>query len=183
MAPSKKKEKLTEVLIQDIQAHPAIWNKTSSSYKDAAMRSNAWANIFANLQSVFPEEILIANNLDTIDSIKNHWKNLRDTYTWKKKEIKGKSGTDLDAVVGKKDWPFFEMLMFLNLSETYGKQPQRCSSFIDLHNQSGSGNEEEELDQTESHQTQSESFSFSENEEMENEGNLLLMEICSIVKL
>ena len=73
--------------------------------------------------------------------------------------------------------------MFLNLSETYGKQPQRCSSFIDLHNQSGSGNEEEELDQTESHQTQSESFSFSENEEMENEGNLLLMEISSIVKL
>ena len=33
--------------------------------------------------------------------------------------------------------------MFLNLSETYGKQPQKCSSFIDLHNQSGSGNEEE----------------------------------------
>jgi len=80
MAPSKRKEPLTEFLIHDIQAHPSIWNKLSRDYKDVIIKNNAWANIQANLKSSFTLEVLTAAHLDTLKGIKAHWKNLRDTF-------------------------------------------------------------------------------------------------------
>jgi hypothetical protein len=92
MAPSKKKAPFTEALIHEVQDHSSIWDKRSKDYKNIFIASNAWREIYENLKSAFPAEDLAAQKLDSVEGIKDHWKNLRDTYARTKKKTRGKSG-------------------------------------------------------------------------------------------
>lgn len=131
MAPSKKKKNLTEVVIQQVQAFPAIWNKTNAHYKDSTIRGNAWSEISLNMKSFFDDEILTETNLHTVCGLKSHWKNLCSTYRLKKKGSKGKSGAGLEDVEEKVEWPFLEMLRFLDDSGKYG-DIKSSSSHVNL---------------------------------------------------
>ena len=164
MAPSKQKGRLTEALILEVQAHPSIWNKTIKEYKDVGIKSNAWQNILANMRSSFTSDELVASNLYSIEGVKSHWKNLRDTYTRKKKESEGKSGAGLDLVLSKKEWPFLEMLRFLDQSDLYSDEVQPTSSHVSFLDNSDSMSEDGEnvapLDQ--------DSISFSDVDDSEH---------------
>ena len=142
MAPSKKKQVFTEALISDIQSHRALWDKTCEDHKDAGVCANAWNDIKANLGSSHSEEALRDVNLHTLKGIKSHWKNLKDTYRTKKKEAKGKSGAGRDQVKNPKEWPYFEMLRFLDHADSYGKVGS-SASHVDLAEGEQSIDEEE----------------------------------------
>ena len=146
MAPSKKKKHFTETLIELIKSHPAIWNKTCKDYKDSVIRSNAWANVGANLKATFEEDELKATNLYALNGIKGHWKNLQDTYRNKKKKSKGKSGAGLDEVLEPKEWEFFEALRFLDQSGKFDPAIRSTSSRVNLFFGDESSEEEEDLD-------------------------------------
>jgi hypothetical protein len=114
MAPAKQKAALTAFVIDEVQGHPAIWNKTVADYKNSMVKSNAWLSILNNLEQSFDADELIRNQLSTLKDVKNHWRNLRDTYGKKKNESKGKSGAGLEDVQSKRDWPFYNSLKFLD---------------------------------------------------------------------
>ncbi len=114
MAPAKQKAALTSFLIDEVQGHPAIWNKTVKDYKNVIVKSNAWSSILMNLENSFDADELSRNQLQTIKNLKNHWRNLRDTYGKKKNESKGKSGAGLEDVQSKRDWPFYSSMQFLD---------------------------------------------------------------------
>lgn len=166
MAPSKRKERLTEALILDLQVHPSLWNKRCKDYKDSGMRSNAWFDILSNMKSSFDNNLLSNNNLGTVEGIKSHWKNLRTTYKRKKREAEGKSGAGLDMVLSKKEWPFLNMLRFLDESDRYLDGVQGSSSFIDRSPaNSVSGDEDGRRSPTTSQRSRTPSFSDTDDGE------------------
>ena len=129
MAPAKKHLRVTETIIQEVQNHPSLWDKRHKNYKDFVVNSNAWEEILANVKSEFSNEDTL-EQIETIDELKNIWKNVRDTYTRRKKKAKGQSGAGLQDVKQELDWPFFKMLQFLDQSESYGESSQVESSAI-----------------------------------------------------
>ena len=92
MAPVKKRRPMTEALIDDVQLHSSLWDKRSKDYKDIMVKANSWMEILSNLRSNFSNEDLESANLSSLEAIKKHWANLRDTYSCVKKKLKGKSG-------------------------------------------------------------------------------------------
>ena len=144
MAPSRKKKPLTDTLIQLIESHPAIWNKTSKDYKDVVIRSNAWVDVRDNLKASFEVEELVATKLNSLKGIKAHWKNLQHTYSNKKKKSKGTSGAGLDQVLEAREWEFFDALRFLDQSGKFGTAIKSSTSRVDLF--FGDESSEEDLD-------------------------------------
>ena len=145
MAPSRKKKPLTDTLIQLIESHPAIWNKTSKDYKDVVIRSNAWVDVRDNLKASFEVEELVATKLNSLKGIKAHWKNLQHTYSNKKKKSKGTSGAGLDQVLEAREWEFFDALRFLDQSGKFGNAIKSSTSRVELFFGDESS-EEEDLD-------------------------------------
>jgi hypothetical protein len=92
MAPVKKRRPMTEALIDDVQLHSSLRDKRSKDYKDIMVKANSWMEILSNLRSNFSDEDLESANLSSLEAIKKHWANLRDTYSRVKKKLKGKSG-------------------------------------------------------------------------------------------
>jgi hypothetical protein len=112
MIPAKKREKLSEALIDEVQAHPSLWDKTCADYKDYVVNVNAWQEILANLKDIFKNDSAISSLIKTVDDVKSLWKNLRDTYTRNKR--KEKSGSGLENGRGKREWHFSRALQFLD---------------------------------------------------------------------
>ncbi len=131
MAPKRGKRQLTEALILEVQSYPSIWDKGSSQHKDFVINHNAWRNIFLNMKSSFTAEDLEANQLNSEEDIKNHWRNLRDTFVRKIREMKGKSGAGTEDLKGKKEWPFYKMLLFLVQSDKYSFGEFGATSYIE----------------------------------------------------
>jgi hypothetical protein len=92
MAPSKTNEPLKEALINDVQLHPAIWDKRSKDYKDLSVKTNSWMEILFNLRATFSPDQLLAAKMTSVVEIKATWKNLRTVFNDKKKKQKGRSG-------------------------------------------------------------------------------------------
>ena len=129
MAPKKSKQPFTEALIQEVQAHPSIWDIRSKHHKDVVINGNAWSNILANMRATFSEENLEEHRLNCEDNLKGGWRNLRDTYRRKKQELKAKSGSGNKK---KTEWTFFEMLRFLDQSGADDFENGGASSHVDL---------------------------------------------------
>jgi hypothetical protein len=92
MAPSKANEPLKEALINEVQLHPAIWDKRSKDYKDMSVKINSWMEILFNLRATFSSDQLLAAKMTSVVDIKAIWKNLRTVFNEKKKKQKGRSG-------------------------------------------------------------------------------------------
>ena len=112
MAPAKKHEHFTDAVIVEVQNHPSLWDKRHKDYKDIVVKSNDWHNIFANLSATYQEDTAFSDFIGSVDDIKNIWKNVRDTYTRKKKKAKGQSGAGLQDVKAEWGWVFFEALRY-----------------------------------------------------------------------
>ena len=70
MAPAKKRLRVTETIIQEVQNHPSLWDKRHKNYKDFVVNSNAWEEILANVKSEFSNEDTL-EQIETIDELKN----------------------------------------------------------------------------------------------------------------
>ena len=112
MAPAKKHEHFTDAVIVEVQNHPSLWDKRHKDYKDIVVKSNDWHNIFANLSATYQEDTAFSDFIGSVDDIKNIWKNVRDTYTRKKKKAKVQSGAGLQDVKAERGWVFFEALRY-----------------------------------------------------------------------
>ena len=126
------RQELVQAFILEVQAHPAIWNKTSQDFKDARMKENAFEEILANLTISFSNTDLVQKLLSSVEEARKFWRNIKDTYVRKKRETKGKSGAGLNDVKGKKDWPFFYMLQFLDQSDLYDEGTVEQSSSLGI---------------------------------------------------
>jgi len=157
------RQKLVEAFILEVQYRPAIWNKQSGDFKDLRVKDNAWDDILANLAASLPDNEFLPKILGSVDEARKFWRNLKDTYVRKKREAKGKSGAGLkDVKQPKKEWPFFEMLQFLDQSDTYAFGIEGESSQVATQSE---GFEEDE----EGEEEEDESLQFSEEEHTANE--------------
>ena len=117
---AKKKVKLIEFLIDEVQNYPCIWNKVSMEYKNIFRKTNSWDIILKNMKSHFPNDILIATKMDTVDGMKSQWRAQRDKFSKIKRDIKSqtRSGAGLADVQGI-DWHFYQKASTTNIVETW----------------------------------------------------------------
>ena len=129
MAPKKSKLPFSEALIQEVQAYASIWDTRSKHHKDVVINGNAWSNILANMRATFSEGSLEEHRLNSEENLKSSWRNLRDTYRRMKLNSRGKSGSGCKK---KTEWPFFQMLRFLDQSGVNEFENGGASSYVDL---------------------------------------------------
>jgi hypothetical protein len=102
---------MCEAIINEVQAHPALWKKSAKGYSDRVIKSNIWRRILTTLEGQFGQAFLKEQNVSTVDELKKKWRNLRDYFGLKLKKVRGKSGTGAEDV--RCEWPFFEAMTFL----------------------------------------------------------------------
>lgn len=61
-------------------------------YKNLTTKNQAWEAILAHLKTQFQQNNLQKFGLTSSKAVYSYWRNLRDTFTKKRKEAKGKSG-------------------------------------------------------------------------------------------
>ena len=120
MAMAKKKVKLIEFLVDEVQNYPCIWNKVSMEYKNIFRKTNSWDIILKNMKSHFPNDILTATKMDTVDGMKSQWRAQRDKFSKIKRDIKSqtRSGAGLADVQGI-DWHFYQKASTTNIVEIW----------------------------------------------------------------
>ncbi|GBP31456.1 hypothetical protein EVAR_17946_1 [Eumeta japonica] len=75
----------TELLIDEIEKRPAIWDMTSSDYSDKNLRRRAWEELVL----IFCEEHANEEKKKLLSSsLQKKWKSLRDNYMREVKKIK-----------------------------------------------------------------------------------------------
>ena len=124
---------LKSMLIQELQAHPSLWDKQCTDYKDLTVKCNAWNEILDNLRSSTQDPNILETRLRSVESLQKYWRSTRDFYTREKKMVRGKSGTGLDEV--QSDWPYFTSMQFLDQSDVYKGGEEGASSCINARQQ------------------------------------------------
>ncbi|KAH7940902.1 hypothetical protein HPB49_007745 [Dermacentor silvarum] len=92
-----------ELLISLVQFEPALWDQRSDMYRRNDARLNGWKRVVKALGLVVSQE--------NINLIVRRWRNLRDTFGKKVKELRKKSGAGAGEPASK--WKYFDMLLFL----------------------------------------------------------------------
>ena len=65
---SSEKKELKEALIEEVQAHPCLWDKQCSDFKDNSVKNNAWKEILDNLRSLTEDRNLLETRLLSVES-------------------------------------------------------------------------------------------------------------------
>ncbi|CAJ0600539.1 unnamed protein product [Cylicocyclus nassatus] len=96
-----------------IQVYPCIWNECDPNYRDYQARVQAWSVIIEQFAKTFGREV-------TQQQMHKQYKNLRDVYMKKNRELKALSnaGEDLNGCIASKiySWPFYRELEYLSSS-------------------------------------------------------------------
>ncbi|XP_065300943.2 uncharacterized protein [Dermacentor albipictus] len=92
-----------ELLISLVQCEPAVLDKRTEVYRKNGAWLNAWKRIAQALGLIV--------SLENIDLIVRRWRNLRDTFAKKIKELAKKSGVGAGEPVSK--WKYFDLKLFL----------------------------------------------------------------------
>nr|XP_054929811.1 uncharacterized protein LOC129386210 [Dermacentor andersoni] len=92
-----------ELLISLVQFEPAVWDQRSEVHRRNGAGLNAWKRIVQALGLIVSQE--------NIDLIVRRWRNLRDTFAKKVKELAKKSGAGSGEPASK--WKYFDLLLFL----------------------------------------------------------------------
>ncbi|XP_055842600.1 transcription factor Adf-1-like [Episyrphus balteatus] len=97
-AENMEKREFDEKLILEVEANPALYNKSERSYSDRYKKEEGWQNI------------AIVLNAD-VKLCRERWKNLRDTFAkCYKKEKYTPSGSQAPIKIS---WPYYEIMKFL----------------------------------------------------------------------
>ncbi|KAL4083006.1 hypothetical protein QTP88_028336 [Uroleucon formosanum] len=88
-----------EILLQEIQANPILFDLSDANYKNIVMKDSIWKEISLKIGK-------------TVDDTKKRWKNIRDSYSRNKR----KPGTG-SAASNKKKWSLAPHLSFLDRVE------------------------------------------------------------------
>ncbi|XP_072399798.1 uncharacterized protein [Diabrotica undecimpunctata] len=98
---------LEELLIQCVQARPALWNcRMALQERSKGIREKLWTEIFEEFGS---------NPEFSIEYLTKKWRNLRDTYI----RLKGEYTPSGSSAKKKKKWVYYDYLSFLNDSIGY----------------------------------------------------------------
>ncbi|KAK6740532.1 hypothetical protein RB195_008784 [Necator americanus] len=94
-----------------IQVHPCIWNECDPNYRDYQSRVQSWNVIIEEFAKTFGREV-------TQQQMHKQYKNLRDVYMKKNRELKVllNAGEDLSSATVTKifSWPFYHELEYLS---------------------------------------------------------------------
>ncbi|KAL1460314.1 hypothetical protein MTO96_027572 [Rhipicephalus appendiculatus] len=93
----------SELIISLVRYEPALWDQRTAVYRNADVRADAWKRVVRSLG--------LAETHENIKLVSNRWRNLRDTFAKKIRELKKKSGAGVSDVVPK--WKYFDHLLFL----------------------------------------------------------------------
>ncbi|EYC36320.1 hypothetical protein Y032_0909g2998 [Ancylostoma ceylanicum] len=103
-----------------IQVYPCIWNECDPNYRDYQSRVQAWNVIIDEFAKTFGREV-------TQQQMHKQYKNLRDVYMKKSRELKAliNAGEDLNGATATKifSWPFYHELEYLSSSSGQGGAP------------------------------------------------------------
>lgn len=124
----KQKNVIKEAFILYIKAKRPIWDLTDKGYKNLHLKMSLWSEVLEHLKSEFDPETLTSLSMNTIEGIKQMWKNLRSTFQAKKKERKGKSGNGSEDIP--KPWIWHELMSFLGDSKDSSLDHLTTSSLI-----------------------------------------------------
>ena len=95
MTPPRRNQNISETLILNVQAHPALWDPKNKDYKDNVAKLKSWNEIFVNMRASFSPEELLDHKMSTLEEVKARWKGLRTTFVRRNKkeqECKSSSG-------------------------------------------------------------------------------------------
>ncbi|KAL1479958.1 hypothetical protein MTO96_051441 [Rhipicephalus appendiculatus] len=93
----------SELIISLVLYEPALWDQRTAVYRNADVRADAWKRVVRALGLAVTDE--------NIKLVSNRWRNLRDTFAKKIRELKKKSGAGAGDIVPK--WKYFDHLLFL----------------------------------------------------------------------
>ncbi|KAL6728846.1 hypothetical protein Aduo_010580 [Ancylostoma duodenale] len=103
-----------------IQMYPCIWNECDPNYRDYQSRVQAWNVIIDEFAKTFGREV-------TQQQMHKQYKNLRDVYMKKSRELKAliNAGEDLNGATATKifSWPFYHELGYLSSASGQGEVP------------------------------------------------------------
>ncbi|KIH67340.1 hypothetical protein ANCDUO_02327 [Ancylostoma duodenale] len=103
-----------------IQMYPCIWNECDPNYRDYQSRVQAWNVIIDEFAKTFGREV-------TQQQMHKQYKNLRDVYMKKSRELKAliSAGEDLNGATATKifSWPFYHELGYLSSASGQGEVP------------------------------------------------------------
>lgn len=100
-------------LIEIVRSFPEIWDEHNPAFKDSARKTQLWHMVRREMEGVHSREF---QDLE----LQRAWKNLRDSYRRKRKEIQEfvarSSGSAASACVAikKKSWPFYEAMEYMD---------------------------------------------------------------------
>lgn len=92
-----------ELVISLVRHEPVLWDQRSVMYRNADARADAWKRLVRTLGLAVTDE--------NVKLVSNRWRNLRDTFAKKLRELKKKSGAGVSDAIPK--WKFFDHLLFL----------------------------------------------------------------------
>ncbi|XP_075556865.1 uncharacterized protein LOC142588938 [Dermacentor variabilis] len=109
-----------DVLIDEVAMRPLLWNAALNDYKKISNRSALWDEVLEAMRTIDPNV--------TMDEIQSRWKNLKDTFRRKLKDVKDeqRSGSAATKKTKSNNWPYMERLRFM--SDLF--EPRRSHSNI-----------------------------------------------------
>ncbi|VDL66069.1 unnamed protein product [Nippostrongylus brasiliensis] len=108
-------------LIDAVALRHELWDKSLKEYKDRGVRANAWSGVKQDME-------LQTGKIFTVDDLQRIFKNLRDVYIRKKRDLKtriAKCSTTLeeDRLWRRADeWPYWKALQFLDMNDGRGRR-------------------------------------------------------------
>ncbi|KAG8596528.1 hypothetical protein GDO81_001957 [Engystomops pustulosus] len=115
-------EDVYDVMLNQVETHPELWDASSDGYSDRQAREDAWTNIFRHLYPTW--DAFTTKDQGIIEKdIKNRWRSVRDRFR-KEMSMEEKSGTSPSK---RKPYQYMQLLMFLRQA----RQPPQTSSGLD----------------------------------------------------
>ncbi|XP_065835472.1 transcription factor Adf-1-like isoform X1 [Oscarella lobularis] len=115
-----------ERLIELVESHPCLYDKSNAFYKVSTRKENAWTEI--------SEELSIG-----IEACQKRWRTLRERFAKESKKRKGQTGDKRDDV---RPWAYYERLLFLR---DFVSHRGTSDSFL-LESQAEEAEEDERID-------------------------------------
>ncbi|XP_077542019.1 transcription factor Adf-1-like [Haemaphysalis longicornis] len=97
----RPRREFNERLIAEVEDRPALWDTRSCKYRNIFVKHSDWKSVADALMT-------------TETAVQMRWKNLRDTFLRKVRELEATNGTDAMPMIR---WSYFSRLMFLRHSD------------------------------------------------------------------
>ncbi|GLH15430.1 Uncharacterized protein GBIM_19872 [Gryllus bimaculatus] len=102
----------TQAFIEDIKAHPVIWDLNLDEHRVESTRSLAWDAICYKYIPNYARKS-VQEKRDAVATLQRKWKSLRDSFTRELAKVENSKGKNDPATLYRKPYYYFEELSFL----------------------------------------------------------------------